>query len=524
MKKFLSVFLIFVLAFASLPSMLIKAESKSRSTGTLTIHKFEKEPVNGENNSTGVENTKPLAGVVYQIKRIKSVETGDVNDDPIRVETNAEGIAFFNNLPLGLYEVKEISAPDRVNIDTHTYKVDIPMTSEDGKKLEYDVHIYPKNETKRGAVELEKKGAEGEVLKDVQFSLYKKDGTEIAKGLETDKDGKIRYGNLSYGEYYFLETKTLAGYILSVKKHEFFIKNSGEVVIVNVKNYKEPTIDKKINGDANNLPINVKTDYNYDIKTLIPEDIKDYKHYIVTDVLDNRLEIQGTPIVKIDGKEVDASVVEVVVDGQKVTATVKDFSKLDGKKELHLQIKAQIRGDVEGGVEILNTATIDFKNKDDVTGEKKTDPVIVTPTTGSITLTKVDEKDNKKLEGAEFQLLDKNGNELIIDGKPVVGTTDENGIITWSKLPYGEYQIRETKAPIYEEKDGTKKSYQLLREPIPVTIDADHKKVELTVKNNKSGWDLPATGGIGTMLFTIVGLVLMLAAAFVFFRKKAGKN
>ena len=59
-----------------------------------------------------------------------------------------------------------------------------------------------------------------------------------------------------------------------------------------MKNYEEPIIDKKINGDLESLPINTKTDYNYDIKTLIPEDIKDYKSYIVTDVLDSRLEIQ----------------------------------------------------------------------------------------------------------------------------------------------------------------------------------------------------------------------------------------
>ncbi|PEC57661.1 isopeptide-forming domain-containing fimbrial protein, partial [Bacillus wiedmannii] len=96
-------------------------------------------------------------------------------------------------------------------------------------------------------------------------------------------------------KYYFLETKALDGYVLDPKKYEFFIKESGvinkdgtvtsgEVVKVDVKNYEEPTIDKKINGDLNNLPINTKTDYNYDIKTLIPEDIKDYKYYVVTDV------------------------------------------------------------------------------------------------------------------------------------------------------------------------------------------------------------------------------------------------
>ena len=92
-------------------------------------------------------------------------------------------------------------------------------------------------------------------------------------------------------------------------------------------------------------------------------------------------------------------------------------------------------------------------------------------------------------------------------------------VITWNKIPYGEYQIVETKAPTYEKEDGTTGSYQLLREPIYITIDANHKAITLTVENNKSGWILPATGGIGTMIFTVIGLVLMLAAAFVFFRK-----
>ena len=77
----------------------------------------------------------------------------------------------------------------------------------------------------------------------------------------------------------------------------------------------------------------------------------------------------------------------------------------------------------------------------------------------------------------------------------------------------------ETKAPTYEKEDGTTGSYQQLREPIHVKIDADHKTVTLTVENNKSGWILPSTGGIGTILFTVVGLVLMIIAAFVFFRK-----
>ncbi len=34
------------------------------------------------------------------------------------------------------------------------------------------------------------------------------------------------------------------------------------------------------------------------------------------------------------------------------------------------------------------------------------------------------------------------------------------------------------------------------------------QKIELQVENNKSGWIIPATGGMGTILFTVVGLFI----------------
>ena len=79
MKKFLSIFLIAILMFSSLPSMLTKAESKNK--GTLTIHKFEQDPFNGPlvqgNGTTNVQipkNAKPLAGVTFEIKQVASFE------------------------------------------------------------------------------------------------------------------------------------------------------------------------------------------------------------------------------------------------------------------------------------------------------------------------------------------------------------------------------------------------------------------------------------------------------------------
>ncbi|MBE5107536.1 SpaH/EbpB family LPXTG-anchored major pilin [Bacillus thuringiensis] len=553
MKKVFSILLALIMMFSTLPNLLVNAASKDK--GSLTIHKYEQEkaPEISFNSKSSADqevpkDAKPLPGVTFEIKQIASFEkiTNDgkvvkenikpVTDaKPIQLTTNENGEAVFKDLPLGRYEVKEIAGPPHVNLNSNTYTVDIPMTNENGDVLNYDVHIYPKNETKRGAVELTKTGAKDKKLVGAEFSLFKEDGTEVQKGLVTDANGKIRVQGLEYGKFYFQETKAPAGYVLDPTKYEFFIEQSGTinedgtitsgvVVKVAVKNFEEPTIDKKINGDLEALPINPQTDYNYDIKTLIPEDIKEYKHYVVTDNLDNRLMIQGKPIVKINGVEVDSSVVEVAIDGQKVTATVKDFSKLDGKKEFHLQIKAQIKEGVPTGTEIPNTAKIEFTNKHDVTKEKETKPVIVIPTTGGITLTKVDGENNQKLKGAEFELRDKKGNVVVVEGKEVKGVSDENGVIHWNNIPYGEYQVVETKAPTYEKEDGTTGSYQLLKDPIDVKIDADHKTIKLTVENNKSGWHLPSTGGVGTILFTVVGLALMIVAAFIFFRRKPLNN
>ncbi|HDR6289135.1 TPA: SpaH/EbpB family LPXTG-anchored major pilin [Bacillus cereus] len=553
MKKTLRLLLAFVIMFAALPGMFANAAAPDK--GSLTIHKYEQEKngapgVKGDGsiNQTIPAGAKALPGVTFEIKQIMSFNkisndgkiaeesvTPVTNATPITVTTDANGQAVFKDLPLGRYEVKEVAGPPHVNLNPNTYTVDIPMTSKTGDVVQYDVHMYPKNEIKRGAVELTKKGAENKDLAGAEFSIFKADGTTVQAGLTTGADGKIRAEGLEYGDYYFQETKAPKGYVLDATKYPFSIKESGTinadgtirsgvVVPVEIKNYLEPTIDKKINNDLEFLPINPLKDYNYDIKTLIPEDIKDYKNYVVTDNVDDRLNIVGTPVVKIDGVVVDSSVVEVVVVGQKVAATVKDFSKLDGKKEFHLQIKSQIKEGVPSGTEVPNTATIDFTNKNNVTGEKESKPVIVTPTNGSIQLTKVDGSDGKTLAGAEFELRDKDGKVVVVEGKPVKGVSDAKGLITWNNIPYGDYQIVETKAPTYTKEDGSTASYQQLRDPIDVKINAEHQKIELNVKNNKSAWYLPSTGGMGTILFTVVGIVLMAAAAFVFFRRKTVNN
>lgn len=172
---------------------------------------------------------------------------------------------------------------------------------------------------------------------------------------------------------------------------------------------------------------------------------------------------------------------------------------------------------------------------------------------------KVDGKNSSiKLQGAEFDLYLYNGSETnpteaeLKNNGVKVGhyTTDENGKIHVSGLKNGTYYLVETKAPTYSvtENGETKTySYNLLKEPVKVvvavqyevttnttiTTDAngnvttnkivsekyvggedDSGNYKVIIKNNK-GFNLPTTGGFGTLLFSGIGVLLVVAGVGV---------
>lgn len=130
--------------------------------------------------------------------------------------------------------------------------------------------------------------------------------------------------------------------------------------------------------------------------------------------------------------------------------------------------------------------------------------VINTKILGRIDVLKHQSGDESKgLAGAAFVLKDSTGKVIATQ------TTPASGIISFTNLNLGNYTLTETKAP---------SGYRLNQTPINVTVK-DGTTVTIKVPNASNTAILPNTGGMGTILFTVIGIVLI-ALALWFKRRR----
>ena len=307
-----------------------------------------------------------------------------------------------------------------------------------------------------------------------------------------------------------------------------------------------PSIDKVIvnaddtkgNGTAQDVGSVVK----FKLTSTIPAmDGYDTYKYVVNDTMSAGL----TPVDADKDGKIDVSVTigsasysnfEVVQNGQNFTIT---FANLKGQKV----------GDV---VEITYSATI---NENALTTDKETNTVNLqysNDPNNSNSLGKTPDKTvyvydfdikidkfaagtKEKLAGAEFILYKMDGQnklyykynttdkkvEWVAEAEATKVVTDANGFASFKGLDSGKYYMHETAAP---------KGYNLLKSDVEVNITAtygDNGQITLSSAvstdsgqyiqtesiENKSGAQLPATGGIGTTIFYILGGVLLVGAA-----------
>lgn len=217
-----------------------------------------------------------------------------------------------------------------------------------------------------------------------------------------------------------------------------------------------------------------------------------------------------------------------------VTYTV-DLSEFISTTEPGTTIEVKYSAIVENDHTYNNSATVNSNTVDYVPG-------IVNGYTGNVTLKKVDTKGNI-LNGAEFQLLKvtpaKEGAAAtktpinvvkVKDGEYKVALDREDdatttlvattGTLKVTGLDEGDYEFKETKAPTGYKVNSENKAFTITAdETNEVTVDAGN------FVNTKLS-SLPSTGGMGTYLFTIIGVVVMAGAAGAFFisRRKGSEE
>lgn len=98
-------------------------------------------------------------------------------------------------------------------------------------------------------------------------------------------------------------------------------------------------------------------------------------------------------------------------------------------------------------------------------------------------------------------------------GEKVLETvTDQQGLAAMWGLAWGDYFLVETCAP---------EGYHLLSEPVPITVSAGSHLPESAVQVANSGkFQLPAAGGSGTAVLTVLGLVFLAGAGLILLNMK----
>ena len=114
-------------------------------------HKTE----NGVNYFTSdMLNNKLATALTANATTVKNALEAAVKNGTAMAETDAAGHTFASDMEQGLYLVVETRVPENVTSTCNPFLISLPMTTIDGAAWNYDVTVYPKNQT--GNPDLEK--------------------------------------------------------------------------------------------------------------------------------------------------------------------------------------------------------------------------------------------------------------------------------------------------------------------------------------------------------------------------------
>ncbi|MCU4984403.1 hypothetical protein COA05_21060 [Bacillus thuringiensis] len=365
--------------------------------------------------------------------------------------TNEEGEAISKDLPIGNYILVEIEAPKDYELLKEKITVKIEKDAVVEVKIGNKKLPDPIGKMKLVKVDISDKNKK---LAGAKFHIEDSKG-KIVGELVTNEEGEVISKDLPIGNYTLVEVEAPKGYELLKEK-------------ITVKIEKDAVVEIKIGNKK------------------LPDPMGKMK-LVKVDISDKNKKLAGAKFHIEDSK------------GKVVGELITDEKGEMISKDLPIGNYTLVEIEAPKGYELLKEK-IAVKIEKDTVVEIKIENKKLPDPTGQFEIEKVDDKDSElKLKGAVFQVLDKEGKEV----SRLI--TDEKGKVISNQLAIGKYTIKEIKAP---------NGYMLLRDPLEIEITEAVKTQKITVKNAKNNWVIPNTGGSGTTIFYVIGIMLMFAVLY----------
>lgn len=476
MKKFKKIFA------AIAASALVAAMSFTSMAASITISRGDKFEAGGENTT---EETYTYYKVLNAVKTSKDL--GNTTDDNVGKTEDTKGISYQIS--------KDDPWFDALTKDTkQTY---LKLTQSAADKSVYVVEWNdPAKNDEAEAIKL------ANVLKGhLKDAAIENTGVPFKTGDTVDvTDG------------YYLITSSL-GTNLILATSDITIKEKNVY----------PTIDKFVDDKKSLADHNIGDMVPYTITVTVPENVvtDDNRQIVIDDTMADVLKFDGV-VSAVEGNNTTFTEFETnKVDDHHFTITLKNLAAAKGKT-ITFTYTAELLKAAEANTPYANKATLSYSNY--VTPKK-----IANVKTYAFTLKK-EKEDKTELTGAKFELrtneTDSDSaimfvadatkeNYVKADSTAAGSKTIEAGTVKIRGIKSGTYYLVETEAP---------QGYNVLDHAITIVIDengevTDHTNNVVEVVNKK-GLVLPSTGGMGTTVFAIVGLLVMAGAAVTLIVKK----